>query len=272
MEDTKEHSVLNITRQFNVNRWTIHPHCELPTGIGFLDLPYELRLMIYHYSIPRNYEISVNFNLCSCCTGVKWKSDHSLDDPAHPFLGILLVSKQVSEESLSILYGDNSFVCQCRVDDAQKSVLPKYGSYEGDCPYEDEPIMDPLLSIFTAKNRDRICQLYIVVYCGMSCSRTWCSIFDASRARLSIRFWLFTNKRYIDEQIIFPEDVWEDVFDTLAVILMGMRPQLKTTKVSIDAYPPIDTKSMEVVLRRLNMYLPLGYDLEICEKEESFYD
>lgn len=145
-------------------------------------------------------------------------------------------------------------------------------NHEGDCPYEDEPIKDPFLSIFTAKNRDRIRQLrYIVVYWGMSCSQTYCSIFDASTARLSIRFWLLTNKRNIDEQIPFPEDVWEDVFDITEVTLMGMRPQLNTTKVSIDADPPIDGKSMEVVLRRLNMYLPLAYDLEICE-QESFYN
>ncbi|PCH08053.1 Hypothetical protein PENO1_008920 [Penicillium occitanis (nom. inval.)] len=270
MEDTKEHSMLNISRQLNVNPLDNSSSCEPPTGIGFLDLPYELRLMIYHYSIPRNYQITVNCNLRSC---VRWKNDQSLDERTHSFLSILLVSKQVSEESLNVLYGDNSFVCQWDLDAARKSVPLKYGSYEGDCPYENESIMDLFLSIFTAKNRDRIRQLrYIVVYWGMPYSRTSCSIFDASTARLSIRFWLLANKKYIDSQIPFPEDFWEDVFDILEVILVEMRPQLNTIKVSIDADPPIDGKSIEIVLRRLSMYLPLGYDLEICEKEESVDD
>jgi len=106
----------------------------------------------------------------------------------------------------------------------------------------------------------------------MSHWQTLGCIIDASTSQLWIRFWLFADKRYIDEQSLFAEDFWEDVFDIIEPTLMAMKQQLKTTKILIGADLLIDGKLMEIVLRSLNMYLPQGYDLEIYKKEELVYD
>lgn len=77
-----------------------------PMRKGFLDLPYELRREVYCYYIPRRRQIDV-----------KWVSISSVDyfQIMHKFLDadfnpiILRLSKQISEECLNILYGENTF-------------------------------------------------------------------------------------------------------------------------------------------------------------------
>lgn len=64
--------------------------------------------------------------------GVKWVKNGAYVCLEHPFHNILRVLKQVSEESLDILYGDNTFVAI---------------SEDGE---------DPFLSVFTKDIRDRI--------------------------------------------------------------------------------------------------------------------
>lgn len=270
MDDTENHSVLNVSQQPSMDRLDNSLPCEPPTGIGFLDLPYELRLMVYHYFIPRNYEILLNGNLLSC-EGWIYMNDHIgiFGDPPHPFLSILLVSKQVSEESLDVLYGDNFFVYELNTDEVWNRVL----SYDGGCPYEDEPMTDPFLSLLTAKNRGRIRHVqYIIMYWRMPSSwRISDCVINALISPGSIRFSLsvFNEDLSRCERDPFHREFWCDVFDRLEAILTPMRPRLKHTKVLIDADLPIDGKSMEIVLRKLNMYLPPGYDLEICEEESD---
>jgi hypothetical protein len=78
---------------------------------GLLSLPLELRLQIYHYCIPRKRIVEVAHPRFE----FEWPSvDHTLD--FEDIWGrnknknsILLLSKQISDEALDVLYGDNVF-------------------------------------------------------------------------------------------------------------------------------------------------------------------
>jgi len=132
MEDTRKHSVLNVSQQPSMDPLEKSSPREPATGIRFLDLPYESHPTVYHYYIPHNYEISLDYNLHSC---VGWRNNSTriFGDPPYPFSSILLVSKQVSEESLDVLYGDDIFVYEWDIHDPRTSIVPKYSSYDGDC-------------------------------------------------------------------------------------------------------------------------------------------
>jgi hypothetical protein len=79
------------------------PRILMPTG--FLQLPYELRRQIYCYCIPRQRRINVS--LPSLPLVYLEDLEGSLEDDDWP--NILRLSKQISEECLNILYGENIF-------------------------------------------------------------------------------------------------------------------------------------------------------------------
>ena len=78
------------------------------TSTGFLDLPYDLRLMIYYHYIPHKCEVHLEIRPY---IGARWITN--MDNAhlvQHPFTNILRVSEQVYEEAVDILYGENTFV------------------------------------------------------------------------------------------------------------------------------------------------------------------
>lgn len=82
------------------------------TGTGFLDLPFELRLEIYYYSIPTKFVINAGnprfpiFNSILDNYYMYFMNPHAKNN------NILLLSKQISNECLDILYGENFFKVQ----------------------------------------------------------------------------------------------------------------------------------------------------------------
>ncbi|RLL97958.1 hypothetical protein CFD26_106912 [Aspergillus turcosus] len=103
----------------------------MPTG--FLHLPYELRRQIYCHCIPRKRQINVSFpslplepledpnGSLEDPEGTQEDPEGSLEDPKDHWymehflnpnssrLNVLRLSKQISEECLNILYGENIF-------------------------------------------------------------------------------------------------------------------------------------------------------------------
>lgn len=75
----------------------------------FLDLPFELRLQIYHCCIPRKFLFAQYQYM-----GKDVQFHRQPDSTGHQegYRNILCVSKQISDESLNILYGDNIFTIQ----------------------------------------------------------------------------------------------------------------------------------------------------------------
>ncbi|KAK2873815.1 hypothetical protein FQN49_002039 [Arthroderma sp. PD_2] len=92
-------------------------------GSRLLELPFEIRLEIYYYCIPKNQHVVIssltkhgNPKFISAKRATK-------KDIMYYNNSILFVSKQVSEECLNILYGENKFhVILCGI---QFSALPK---------------------------------------------------------------------------------------------------------------------------------------------------
>lgn len=81
---------------------------------GFLDLPVELRLQIYRIYVPRNYVIFNNARAFTEEFDFVFYEDRALRMlrifPQIPFTtDFLVVCKQVTEESLDVLYGENRF-------------------------------------------------------------------------------------------------------------------------------------------------------------------
>lgn len=100
---------------------------SLRPQIGLLDLPLELHLQIYHHLIPRKRIVEVSLN----------RFDFGLADPlyhCHSALAdsryhkennaILRISKQISNEGLDILYGQNIFIA--RIHEEGEAHLKKY--------------------------------------------------------------------------------------------------------------------------------------------------
>jgi hypothetical protein len=87
---------------------------KLPPA-GLSDLPFEIRLRIYHYLIPQNRVIEVNnprieypfHDIDLNCDVLTFGRNRN---------SYLLVSKQISEETLDILYGENIFKIYLHVD------------------------------------------------------------------------------------------------------------------------------------------------------------
>lgn len=80
----------------------------------FLDLPAEIRLQIYRVYIPRGRVVYNNASLARGGLDFIIYEDHALRTPRIlsllPFTtSLLAVCKQVSEECLDVLYGDNQF-------------------------------------------------------------------------------------------------------------------------------------------------------------------
>ena len=75
------------------------PPATTPTG--FLDIPLELRRQIYQYCLVRPSPLTVNY---------LWNDINPGGDiPRRHRKSPLLVSQQISEEALEVLYGDNIF-------------------------------------------------------------------------------------------------------------------------------------------------------------------
>lgn len=88
-------SMVNATKPRNVMR------------AGFLDLPYEIRCQIYYDCIPRRKEVNVrspSFALEDSCF---MESEFFNQDYSR--VNVLRLSKQITEECLDILYGENIF-------------------------------------------------------------------------------------------------------------------------------------------------------------------
>jgi hypothetical protein len=80
-----------------------------PPATGLLHLPIEIRLQIYYYCIPRKRIIEATnprFNQFSFVDPIP---DLGSYNPNKNKNSIFLLSKQISEEALDVLYGDNVF-------------------------------------------------------------------------------------------------------------------------------------------------------------------
>jgi hypothetical protein len=77
---------------------------QTPPRTSFLDLPYEIRRAIYCYFIPRRTTFNIRFYPRSLYAAMP----HS-GCLGNGFRGLLLVCRQVSDEALDILYGENAF-------------------------------------------------------------------------------------------------------------------------------------------------------------------
>lgn len=74
---------------------------------GFLDLPYEIRRQIYCHCIPRRKQVDVgspSFPLEDYCF-----MESNFFNRDYSRVNVLRLSKQVTEECLGILYGENTF-------------------------------------------------------------------------------------------------------------------------------------------------------------------
>lgn len=80
---------------------SLHP--IQPTGL--LDVPFEIRLEIYRYLLTRRELIELQPNIVF--SGQWPNKNFPPNTKRHPV--ILLVSRQLSEEALSVLYGENVF-------------------------------------------------------------------------------------------------------------------------------------------------------------------
>lgn len=119
-----------------------------PTPVGLLDIPFEIRLQIYHYCITRKRIVNVHLpgldheddtlESESCNLNLEDdtpKETHAEEDVWPDFWNIMenknslfRVSKQISEEALNVLYGENIF--QLRLDGAGEYCLRKNFSKE----------------------------------------------------------------------------------------------------------------------------------------------
>lgn len=71
---------------------------------GFLDLPFEIRRMVYSFLIPQKRLIrgsTFNFPLDY--------DDYDFFNPHRSRFNVLRLSRQINEEVLDILYGENLF-------------------------------------------------------------------------------------------------------------------------------------------------------------------
>jgi F-box-like domain len=124
MEDVSDSTALlsldNIRTRLEVSN-TYRGHASLPhaTSTGLLDLPWEIRRQIYNYCIPTKRLVHVNLypffslgihfekkdatlNFVEDSWG--WGIDGKLNTSC-----LLLLSRQISNECLDILYGENIF-------------------------------------------------------------------------------------------------------------------------------------------------------------------
>jgi hypothetical protein len=205
--------------------------------IGFLHLPYELRQMIYHEFIPRNYYIElVNGSL-------RWAKDRQWARIGYPVYNIRRVSKLVSEECLDILYGDNTFVTSYEVGG------------------------NPFLSVITEKNRGRIKSEQWHMICDTDLA-DW----DDSRiynCEIHITSWRGSMNVYMhvydytadDERPISVRFWYQEFIPGLRAILWMMVPQSTMTKVFMETDPVFVDWMMDDVKEIFDVYLTKGYEV-----------
>ncbi|KAF2804523.1 uncharacterized protein BDZ99DRAFT_397596 [Mytilinidion resinicola] len=78
---------------------------KTPAPTGLLRLPFEILLQIYYHCIPRKRIIEV----AHLCFIPQWLPDLEDGQDFEDDNSIFLLSKQISEEALDVLYGDNVF-------------------------------------------------------------------------------------------------------------------------------------------------------------------
>ncbi|OGE47663.1 hypothetical protein PENARI_c039G01610 [Penicillium arizonense] len=116
----------------------LHPH-SAPSG--FLNLPYEIRRLVYSFLIPRKRVIRVTRSMFAC--GVE-PLDNDYDfNPNRSRFNVLRLSRKISEETLDILYGENLFQVSLN------------GDGEGDLEHN-----------FTERNRRRIRFVLVLMTAG----------------------------------------------------------------------------------------------------------
>ncbi|RDL38617.1 uncharacterized protein BP5553_02957 [Venustampulla echinocandica] len=130
-EMPKNTQEISDTKPENVEKLGAPPEAQPPPRvppISLLQLPFEMRLQIYRHSIPRKRVVSSTFVFDEFCT--RWYlgevDDHDCFDTKlisggdmneSDYQGrkskngttIFLLSKQISEEALDVLYGENIF-------------------------------------------------------------------------------------------------------------------------------------------------------------------
>lgn len=106
---------------------------------GFLNLPFDIRRIIYSFLIPRKQVIRITRSMLAC--GIE-SSDNDSDffNSHHSRLNVLHLSREISEEALDILYGENLFQVFLN------------GDGEGDLEHN-----------FTERNRHRIRNLLVLM-------------------------------------------------------------------------------------------------------------
>lgn len=157
---------------------------DVPSRTGFLDLPYELRHQVYCYWIPRRQNIStvlvssrsLRYGFYDECRGADCST-----------LQALQLSKQISEECLNILYGENTFhVC-----------LNDCGEHELEC-------------FFTEQNMRRVRHLFFVAESEIFPSRfNGRLIYSPSTPNESLWATILSNLRSLTIFVMLPTEAHE---------------------------------------------------------------
>lgn len=230
------------------------------SSTGFLHLPYELRLMIYHYYIPHKCQIRLTI-----APHIGKRAIISIDNAhllEHPFHNIFRVSRQVSEEALNMLYGENLLI----------------HTWDLRTSFQTEGRNDPHLSVLTDRNRARIrSQLHEICWCSdervfhgplehIDCDlRIYCELDMLIRPgwiRLCASL-MDDNRDYHDIRAA-SNLIWKEMFIKLGLIFEKMvPPQLTSTEIFVTPQLLLDEELMHCLRRLFDSYLHRGY--QICE-------
>jgi hypothetical protein len=193
--------------------------------------------MVYHYFIPHNYyDQLVNGSL-------RWAKNSQGARIGYPFYNILRISKTVSEESLDILYGDNTFVTS----------------------YEEGG--NPFLSVITEKNRGRIKSEQWHMICDTDL-RDWdgswiyrCGIY-LEICEVSIYVYMRVSDYRANEERPISLIFWDDEFILRPRAIMKMMvPRSTRTKVFLDTDPDFNEGMMADVEAIFDTYLIEDYEI-----------
>lgn len=227
--------------------------------------------MIYYHYIPHKCEVHLEIRPY---ISARWIT--SMDNAylvQHPFHHILRVSKQISEEALDILYGENTFVY----------------TWEENLFYWESGWIEPPQSIITEENRSRMRsqQYHICCYSEdyvchypeehIHCEPGYCYINEDDDCGSgtyyelymticpgSVHFYvgMIDDRWGFGDSKMVPNILCEELFDRLWIIFRTMAPpQLTSAEVFVASHLLDDAEMMYYVDCLCDSYLYEGYQI-----------